>query len=177
MHVAILKDIEGSFWEQNPALKIVRPFSDFYKEKNSDLIMKAIYLIYDAKSPLFATEISETDLVKDVNENFIKDKDFVWDDYVHIVESYKEYCTSSLHKSLIKMKDEIFDIESAIKNLSFEDEVEYEMRIKLNKLRRDLLNDAIDLELKFKEEVGEQELFGDYDPSEIEIWGLNGGIT
>jgi len=169
-----IKDIEGDFWEQNKQLSYMSPFSSFKKKKNSSKIMKAIYLIYDSKSSFKQTPMSEEEIIKDVNLNFLEDENFKWSEYEDIVEAFKDKCRTGTAKIIEGISEECNDIQLAIKDLSLSDPEEISMRKDLHTMRSKLLSEKIDLELKLKEEIGELLLEGDYSPSLIEATIING---
>ncbi len=168
-----LKDFDGDFWAQNPMLALMSPFAEFKKKKNSSNIMKAIYMVYDSKSPFKATWADENEAVKDINKNYLKDENFPWEEYQSVVNAYKDKCRSSLQKMLDDLLYEIKEMELARKNLSFDDPMESEQRLKMYTVAKKLYEEAIELQSKLNEEVGEQIIHGDYVPSLIEEFALN----
>jgi hypothetical protein len=163
-----VKDITKDFWSQNQQLAIMTPFSDFKKKKESSKVMMAIYLIYDSKSDFLKAGMTTDEIVKDVNKNYLEDDNFPWDKYQDIIDAYKDKCTSRLHKKVVNMLDEIDEIERSRSELSWDDPVEAELKIKLFDASKKLYNEAIDLQKKLNEEIAELELEGDYVPSMIE---------
>lgn len=172
MTLAILRDEDGSFWEQNKALAYMSPFAEFKKtDKKSDIIMKAIYLAYDSKSRFYNMSLSEKQ--EDISKHLIKDAKFNWADYEEIIEAYKDKCRTDAQKRIDEIRDELDEISQSMSVLSFEDEEEYKQRIALADFRDKQVQRVIDLEAKIKEEIGELELYGDYYPSVIENYEIS----
>jgi hypothetical protein len=172
--VVRLKNLYGDFWEQNPILGYMSPFNEFKKKKNSSNIMKAIYMIYDSKSPYRATSKEEGDILAEVNKNFLNDEKFPWDEYDKIISAYKDVCISKLQKKVNDLMLEISEMDIARRDLSFDDSAESERRMKMYSMVKTLYTDAITLQNELNEEVGEQLIYGDYVPSLIEEFALNG---
>ena len=120
-------DIESpeSFWEQNPELKYVEPFAEFYKnDKESSKIMSAIYLAYDYKSKFNRAGIPEEEAKSDIKKNFLKDQSFEWGKYSEIIDAYKDKCKTKVQKALDKFEKDAIGFTEYFTKLSWEDEDE-----------------------------------------------------
>lgn len=163
-----LRDLDKDFWEQNKELSLMTPFSSFKKKAKSDKIMKAIYLIWDSKSTFRKSGMTTDEIMTDVNENFLNNKDFNWEPYEDIVEAYKEKCMSRLYKNVLDMLSEIEEISEARSNLSWEDEDQYRQKIELFDASKKLFQEAISLQKELDEEIEAVELEGEYSLSMLE---------
>ncbi len=163
-----LKDLDSDFWEQNKELALMTPFSNFRKKAKSEKIMKAIYLIWDSKSLFRKSGMTTDEIMIDVNENFLNNKNFNWDSYEDIIEAYKDKCMSRLYKNLLQMFDEIEEIGEARLNLSWEDEEQYKQKIALFDASKKLFQEAITLQKELDEEIEAVELESEYALSMLE---------
>jgi type I site-specific restriction endonuclease len=161
-HIVRLKDLDGSFWEQNKELALMTPFSDFKKKAKSDKIMKAIYLIWDSKSTFRKSGMSPEQILEDINTNFLGNPNFDWEPYQKYVEAYKELCMSRLYKKVLAMLDEIEEIDEARLSISWSDDVEYKQKIELFDASKKLYAEAITLQKELDEEVEAIELESEY---------------
>lgn len=144
MYFATLEDLDGNFWEQNPELKFIDPFSEFMKKKNSSEIMKAIYLVYDFKSKFNIAGVSEDEAKKDIEKNFLKIKNFDWLDYHDIIEAYKDKCTTKVQKALQRFEKDLTGLQDYLDRLSWEDDEEA-------MLKKDIIKDIDSFYKKYKE--------------------------
>jgi len=171
--LAHIKDLNKDFWEQNQQLAYMSPFHELKKiNDDSSSIMRALYMIYDAKSPFRATGMTEEEIIIDVNKNFLNNENFPWEDYQKYVDAYKDKCRSMLHKKLDNLMGEILEMEQRRRELSADDPSEMEQKIKLFDAVSKWYDKAIELQQKLNEEVAEQALYGEYAPSLIEGYGL-----
>ncbi len=167
-----LKDIDKDFWEQNKELSYMAPFAAFKKKAKSDKVMKAIYMIYDSKSTFRRAGMSTEEIIEDVNANFLNNKDFDWEQYTEIVEAYQDKCQSRLYKKLLKLFDEIDEIEQDREGLSWAEAAEAELRLKLMNASKTLFNDAITMQKQLDEEIESVELESEYAMSMIEGYAI-----
>lgn len=169
-----LKNIDEDFWGQNKELSFMHPFSVFKKKAKSDKIMKAIYLIYDSKSTFRRAGMSTEEIITDVNTNFLNKEDFDWDAYTDIIEAYQDKCQSRIYKKLLKLLDEIDEIEADREGLSWAEAGEAELKLKLFDASKKLFQDAITLQKELDEEIEAVELESEYAMSMIEEYGVEG---
>jgi len=139
-----LENIEDNFWEQNPELAYMTPFSELYKKKEGEQIMKAIYLIYDFKSRFNIAKEPREKVIEDVSTNFLKKPKFDWSKYEHIISTYEDKMKTPLQKDLEAMYLDLEGFRSYITRLSWEDDEEA-------KLKRDYMKDIDVLYNKIKE--------------------------
>lgn len=169
-----LRDIDGDFWEQNKELSLITPFSSFKKNPESNRVMKAIYLIWDAKSIFRKSSMSTDDIIQDVNNNFLGEPNFDWDIYSEEVEAYRNICMSRVQKKLLDLLEGIDEIEEASQSLSWADEDEYKQKIELSNMANKLYEDAIALQKELDEEIDAIELESEYALSMLEEYSING---
>jgi len=100
-------DIDQDFWELNPQLKIIPPFSTLYPKKNSSKIMWAIFFMCDPDEDdnlLFRLELEERKKV--IEENYVEVN---WEDET-IAACLVEYpwsCLTSIQRALKEEKDSL----------------------------------------------------------------------
>lgn len=167
-----LKDLDKDFWEQNKELSYMAPFAAFKKKAKSDKIMKAIYMIYDSKSTFRRAGMTTEEIMEDVNSNFLNNKNFDWEQYSEIVKAYQDKCQSRLYKKLLKLFDEIDEIEQDRETLSWAETDEADLRLKLMSASKILFNDAIALQKQLDEEIEAVELESEYAMSMIESYAI-----
>jgi len=172
MTFARVNDLEADFWKQNPQIALMTPFNKFKKVKNSSKVMTAIYLIHDPQSTFRRSGMSTDEILSDINKNFLNDDKYKWDDYIEIIEAYKDKCTSRLAKKVEAMLDEIDEIEEARSALTWDDPLDADLKIKLFDSSKKLYKEAIELQNLLNEELAELQIQGDYVPSLIEEFSL-----
>lgn len=158
----ILDDLDGDFWEQNPELKYMEPFSEFKKEKNSSNIMKAIYLAYDFKSKFNRAGIPEEQAKEDIAKNFLKKPDFEWGKYKEIIESYKDKCKTKVQKALEKFEEDVVGFQNYLRRLSWEDEEEAQVKSNIYKIVDEYYKKYKECEALVKDEIREKRYKGGY---------------
>lgn len=164
----ILEDEKDDFWEQNPELKYIEPFSTFSKKKDSSETMKAIYLVYDAKSKFNRGGISKDKAKDDVSKNFLKKPNFKWEDYKDIIDAYIESCTTVKQKALQKFEKDLTGLSDYMEALSWADPDEAVIKKDINKEMRVYFNNLSECESLVNEEIKEKKFKGGYrmSPSE-----------
>ena len=114
---------EKDIWKLNPELNYMEPFATFKKtsKKNASKIMNAIWLIYDPKSKFRATDMTDDQIIADVNKNYLGKEDYDWEPYMEIVTAYRQKCKTFLQRQLEEWKQDIEERDRAIRNLSYSD--------------------------------------------------------
>jgi hypothetical protein len=108
--VDIVIDPKGDVWRDNPHLELIKVFRDFkakYGEEQSSRILKAVYYLYDVRSPLRDTPKSFDEMVEDVNDTVIKDPKFNWGAFQFIVDAYSEHVPTKAQAEMRRYEDEI----------------------------------------------------------------------
>jgi hypothetical protein len=157
-----LDDLDGNFWEQNPELKYIEPFAEFYKKKNSSQIMKAIYLAYDFKSKFNRAGIPEEEAKKDIAKNFLKDQKFVWAEYKELIDAYKDKCKTKVQKALELFEEDVVGFQNYLRRLSWEDEEEASVKSNIYKIADEYYKKYKDCEALVKDEIREKRFKGGY---------------
>jgi hypothetical protein len=169
-----LDDFEEDFWEQNPELQYIEPFAEIKKQKGSSNIMKAIYLVYDYKSKFNVGGVNEEEAKRDVQKNFLKQKDFNWGKYNEIIEAYKDKCKTPLQKSLEQYAEQLFGLQKYINSLSWEDDDEAPIKAQSIKDYKAFFKDYKEYEALVKEELKEKRYKGGYRKSPAEKMSSGG---
>jgi hypothetical protein len=168
MEFVIIEDLAGDFWEQNPELALMRPFSEFKKKKNSSEIMKAIYLIYDFKSKFNVAKEPRERVIEDVNTNFLKQPNFDWGKLQDIIDAYVEKCKTPLQRDLEAMYEDLKGLRSYIARLSWEDDDEAKIKKDYMKEIDTYYERCKNLEAKVLGEIQEKRFKGNVRKSFIE---------
>lgn len=161
-------ELEEDFWEQNPELKYITPFNEFYKEEGSSEIMKAIYLVYDFKSKFNRAGIPEEETKKDVSENFLKIEHFEWGKYGDIIDAYKDKCKTKVQKALELFEADVVGFQGYLSGLSWQDEEEASVKVGIYKVAEDYYAKYKSCEALVKEEINEKTYRNGYRKSPIE---------
>jgi hypothetical protein len=93
---------DNNFWKEHPELTIAPELEKLYqkdKSKNKEKSSKIMWGIHLCES-LDSKFYHHPDKYVQVEEKFIKEKDFKWEDYEAVIEMYKEYCLSDAERSL-----------------------------------------------------------------------------
>lgn len=96
-------NIDENFWQHNPEIKYIVPFSKLYdsdpskKKEYSSQLMWAIYLFSDPNSRF--SRMFTTERMKEIQDNYLKDKNFNWAE-----ETIKELIYSYEDKMLTKLQ-------------------------------------------------------------------------
>lgn len=158
------------FWELNQEMSYVTPFADFKKTKNSAKIMCAIYMIYDPKSQLNNSGLSQVEVKEDISVNFLGSKDFDWSKVSNIVRSYQQYCKTRIEKELDKWYLAIKERMQTADDLDWEDD--FDIKEKIVSTHKKYIEDYNEVLASLKEERQEKLMYGDYTPSLLESWHL-----
>jgi len=107
-----------SIWRTNPLLETITALKEFKKRegvRGSSKILTAIFLIWDPKSKLYDSGLSEDQIMEDINRNVLGEVNFEWDQYEDIKNLFLDINTSVLEKRLVeyerqlKERDEFFN--------------------------------------------------------------------
>lgn len=105
------------FWALNPSLKLIKEFKKLIETEGyerSSNILKSIYYVWDPKSNLKDSGLSQDKLKEDMAENLIGDPNFDWDIYEPVVDLYLKFNTSELESMLIHYEKEINDLNTLL---------------------------------------------------------------
>lgn len=130
-----IKDAGKSFSEQNPEVHLHTPYNALYKslkKKRYDKVMMAIYLVYDPKSVSKRGNRKLEECKIDIQENYLKEPQFQWSKYSHIIEDYEVQSKSKIKIMLDELYKEINDRMAYGKGLSFEKDAKEKDRVLLN---------------------------------------------
>ena len=111
-----------NIFEQNPELKEHEPFSELYEMGiKGDMIMGALYRIYDIKSTYYSTVENEDDRVKEVNKTYLDNEDFDWRPYKTHIAAYKQDCRTELQRKLDLYREDLEGRETYFRSLRWDD--------------------------------------------------------
>lgn len=119
MAFIVVDNPEIDVWVENPSLGMIEEFREFRKvegDERSSNIIKAIYYIWDPKSDLKDSGVSEEKLIEDVTTSMIKDESFDWEDYEEIKEAYLKYNISKVESLLLQYEEEIKGLNSLLES-------------------------------------------------------------
>jgi hypothetical protein len=160
-----------NIWKQNPALNLITEFQEFKLEEGdsrSSDILKAIYYIWDPKSDLRDSGVTEKKLIEDVSKNLLGDPDFDWDKYDHIKELYQTNNYTKLETMLLRYEKEINDLNDLLKEWPWS-KTDIKDRSEAVKQYKILFDEYIDIHEKAKMEAEElSDMYGGYQKSMLE---------
>jgi len=174
MAFIIVETPDDNIWEKNPSLELISVFKDFKDslgEEKSSNIIKAIYYIWDPKSKVKDSGVSEDTLVEDVTSSIIKDDKFNWDDYEYIKKAYIENNISKMESLLLRYEKEIIDLNTMLEGWKWS-KTDIKARSEAVKAYKVLFDEYIEVASKVKAENDEiAEFFGNYQKSMLESFG------
>jgi len=125
-----------NFWQANPNCKIPEVFNKFYKndksknKKDSSLIMWAISLLLHKSSPYVNLSASDKKLL--IASDYLKDKEFKWEEISYLINEYERLNLSKAQKLLKQWEEKLEERSEFIKNLSYNEDT-FEMLDKMLK--------------------------------------------
>jgi hypothetical protein len=162
-----------SIFEQNPGLKNIKPLDELYKKgEEGDKIMKAIYFIYDLKSPYYSFSPKEEDRIQEVNTGFLEVETFDWKQYKEYTDFFKKHCRTELQKQLDIFRKDIQGRETFFRSLSWTDPVERVEKDILLTSHDKFIEKYAELKGKVESEIEELESLGGYRKSWLEAKSL-----
>lgn len=169
-----VKDPKDNIWEENPHLEIISEFKKFKEDlgsRKSSKILTSIYLIYDPKSELRNSGMTDSEILEEVTNNYLSYKDFSWDDYEEIKNFYLDKCITKTEKLFLRVEQDIEDLGKLMGTYKYNKENALE-RTKLTKEYKSLLLDYMELKNKVQEEKqNTNQNRGSYEDSLIESLG------
>lgn len=164
---------EDNIWEKNPSLELIKEFKELKQvegEERSSNILKAIYYIWDPKSDIRDSGVSEDKLLEDVTTNMLG-PDFNWDDYEEIQEAYLNFNITKLESLLLRYEKEIEDLNKMLEDWKWtkKDVVQKGNAVRQYKM---LFDEYIQIKDKARMEAEEMyDMLGGYQKSLIEDYG------
>lgn len=172
----LLRDItpDSNVWEKNPALTVIRQFRKLKEDEGDDrsnAIIKAIFLIWDTKSPLRDSGVSPEQLVEDVSQHLLGDADFNWDPYEEFRDFFIESNISKTEALMLKYEQEIEGLNKLLSNWKWSQK-DADKRARIMKEYKSLFEDLAEVRSIVVEQVEmEEELEGGYNKSFLESFG------
>lgn len=164
---------EKEIWKLNPELNYMEPFATFKKtsRRNASKIMNAIWLIYDPKSKFRATDMTEAEIMQDVNKNYLGNEEYDWSPYTEIVEAYKKKCKTLLQRRLEDWRIDLEERDKSIRELKYSDPEERKEKDDMLSTRDLLYKKYLDTESLVKNETKELRMKAGYGLSKLERSG------
>lgn len=156
------------FWEVNPELRYINPFLKLYEQKDSAIIMTAIWMVADPKSAYTNSSIPEEKVKEEVAKNFLK-KEVKWSEYREYIDSYKEFCKTKIEKELDAFYLIVRERQQAGEDLDWE--TDFDKKDKIIISQPAYYEKYFSLRAKLKEEREENLAHGKYTPSRMEARG------
>jgi hypothetical protein len=115
-----------NFWELNPELKYPEVFAEFYNNDNSkskvesSKVMNAIYLLLDRESRY--KELPEKERKKLIAKDYLKDKDFNWEEIKPLQDFFLKLTMSKARKLLRNWELKLEERDEFISTLKYDEE-------------------------------------------------------
>lgn len=171
-----VKDLRGSIWKENPHLEYVSPFKEFKEElgaKEAGKIIKAAYMVFDPKSSL-RDSLSEDEANEDIVKNYLKNEEWDWEPYMHIVEAILDKNLTDAEKRLRKLKSEMDGLDRLLDSWAWSKD-NASKKISIIEKSKTLWEDYFDLESKVQQEKSNTLSYGNYEKSLIEKYAAKEG--
>lgn len=174
--MALIQEVnpDVSIWKQNPALGLIKEFKELkLKEgdERSSNIIKAIFYIWDTKSKLRDSGLSEQQLIEDINTSVIGDPDFNWHEYWDFKEFFIAKNVSKLESMLIGYENDIRDLEQMLADWKW-GKKDLKQKAEARKQLKILVEEYADLKRKALAEADENVVLeGGYTKSLVEGLG------
>jgi len=171
MPIVEIRKSNINLWDEYPDLDIISEFKKLRKEEGderSNNILKAIYYIWDVKSDKRDSGFTEEELIKDVNENLLNDKNFDWSKREELKEAWFKYCMSETDRLLKRYRDEIEDFNTMMKEWKWDKKTAQDKAMTM-KSAKSMFEDLKEIEKLFvAEKIARLEMQGRYTPSLLE---------
>lgn len=105
--------VDANFWDLNPLMRVPKLFAEFYnndtskKKEESSRIMWAIAMYIDTSDNNPYRNLRDTDRKIIIAEDYLKDAEFVWDNYSEIIKFYQELNSTKLQKDLFLLESKL----------------------------------------------------------------------
>lgn len=160
-----------NLWNEYPDLDIISEFKKLRKkegDEKSSNILKAIYYIWDPKSDKRDSGFTEQELIAEINENLIGEKEFDWEKYEDIKQAWFKYCLTKTDTLLKKYEEEIEGLQKMLDEWKWDKKTATDKKNAMAALR-DLYQDYATVKSLFISERFERlEMEGGYTPSLLE---------
>lgn len=163
------------FWEQNPQLQYIPPFSDFKKKRNSSKIMTAIYMIWDPASKINKSGMAEADVIKDINSTYLGKEDFDWSGYTHVIDAFKDKCISPSQRLLKDWERQLEELDKMLDNWGWDPKTAKD-KMTILKEKKTVWDDYLEIKAKVEEERSVAQNYANYQESALESGELLGYI-
>ena len=174
--MALISEVkpEDNVWELYPALSLIKEFRELKKregDERSSAIIKAIFLIWDPKSPYHDSGMRFSKILEDVNEYVLNEEAFDWVPYENFKNFFINANTSRLEALLISYEKEINDFKQMISNWKWSKE-DATSRAKVMKEYKALIEDFAETKQKLlNSNEDDVEFEGGYTKSFLEDLG------
>lgn len=168
--------IDSDVWQLNPSLELIKEFREL-KEKEgyerSSAIIKAIFFIWDMKSDLRDSGMSESKLMKDVSQMLLEDEDFNWQNYEDFKDFFLAANLGKLESLFLEYEKDLEDLNTFISTLKW-GKTTIDTKAKANKQRKELFDQLLEIREKLKHDGDvEADMEGGYVKSFIENFGTD----
>lgn len=162
---ATLPDEGQTWWSVNPLMEYVTVFREFKRryKRRSTKIMNAVYMVYDPKSELKSSGLTEEEIKREVAVNYLKDENFPWEDHMELIEAYIAYCKTKVEKQLDNWYMELQLRDAYINGLSWDQNSTEKDKMMLNTDKH--YEAYFKIEAQLKAERSAAESYGDYERS------------
>lgn len=116
---------DENFWDTNPSFKSIKAFSEFLekdksrKKGKSSQIMWAVAFLVDPHQDNPWKNLSDTDKKLLIVDDYLKVKDFKWEDYTLIVDEYYKRVLTSAERDYFELVEKMTERKEFIKTTPY----------------------------------------------------------
>jgi hypothetical protein len=116
------EEFKDKFWDVNPEFKFIAPFDAFYKsskeKKRTSMIMWAIFLLTDLKSPKIRLRKDERE--EDIKKFFLEDENFSFEKYQDLLDAYPKVVMTKIQRELKVWQDKIEERNKFLESVTYD---------------------------------------------------------
>jgi len=146
---------DSNFWEENPQVKYISPFREFYKkdrtktkDKSSQIMWAIGMYLEPVRSKLY--RMDEELRAKTINENYLEGKDDFFK-YQELLDAYHDYLMTPIKRNFKAWGDKLSTRMRFIEDTEYNEDT-YEMLDKMMERTEKMMNQYKKLEEAFLEE-------------------------
>lgn len=116
---------DENFWETNPSFKLIKEFKEFHDKdkskgkRNSSQIMWAVAFLIDPHEHNIWRNLIEEDRKMLIQDDFLKKKDFNWEDYEDLTDLYYKLVLTVPEKDYLELISKMTERKQFIKDTSY----------------------------------------------------------
>lgn len=170
-----VEDPSKNIFKTHPHIEVLslpKKLKEEYGEERASKILTAAYLIFSPDSNLRDSGLDEEELVTDVNENYLEEPSFDWDDFEDVVLFIRKNI-SKAKTMLLEYEERLIERDKFLKEWTW-DKKTAKNKNAVMKDTKGLWDDYLEIKARVDEEKTETSSFGNYSKSLLEKYGSKG---